>query len=823
MLLAVDIQPHRSPTRRHMHNYSLPSPSALVPTARSPTRCQSSPTLTDFREAIYIPETRLTHSRTAVAVASTSRTPSLRTAVSNPSLLGWRSDESRLATGSPRLSPKQTRSASAMASPYYSKYYTPSPTPPARAITKKLKSRTPILKRLSTLSLRALPIPLPTPPEEGSETEWTIDPFAAPSTTTRAMPLEPVPQSKWSPASSTSSLVVEETTPTKKLKNLLGRLSIHKTQPSVLKDSSASRRSSVTTFVAVDSEPSFESAEGITTISKPTARQTIEMRRPSNEDIRVSPRKNREHRSVLEKPRPRHHVERMANESANARGQVVANNEKTSLGRSVKERSHPQTVYKTQFPSSAGHTAQSNSASACFATSRIQTGTAPSRCTHSPLPGCPPNATPCAPSISGQPPAIPPRSKLRPPPVKILPLSRSHTRESFSNPPGPRAQCFEAPLEEALIKSGFTSCSPPISPLPTPPMLSPTTTSPIHSPATIKFPVTSEPRLGLPICKEVDAKMNAKSAETIAREEAYLRRLITCGRGSIPEFFSQEEPRPPPSRLSCHTNRERNDDDSETDDEAVEFYAMYSTHFRPRTPSFTRRRVPSLRRKNSRSERRSLATSMVSIYSQASAALSPEDLMDLPPVPALPWSLRRDPDHADTRPPTPPLAQPTVARTPPRASPLSSPPASPELFTDEWRGLLSSRTIRQKQPSRLSTNASVTSVVDISVSGCLPAHESDTVVPARRRDTFLPWRQQTVIRPMRTANERQTKSMLSRMTGLKNRFQVFSLSFRSSTSHVAASSMRSSKAAPWLSPADAARLQSNVIHITRSSFALHSS
>nr|GAT44209.1 predicted protein [Mycena chlorophos] len=821
MLLAVDIQPHRSPTRRHMHNYSLPSPSALVPTARSPTRCQSSPTLTDFREAIYIPETRLTHSRTAVAVASTSRTPSLRTAVSNPSLLGWRADESRLAKESPRLSPTQTRSASAMASPYYSKYYTPSPTPPARAITftKKLKSRTPILKRLSTLSLRALPIPLPTPPEEGSETAWTIDPFAAPSTATRRMPLEPVPQSKWSPASSTSSLVVEETTPTKKLKNLLGRLSIHKTQPSVLKDSSASRRSSVTTFVAVDSEPSLESAEGITTISKPAARQPIELRRPSNEGISL--RKNREHRSVLEKARPRHNIERVANELANAHGQVTAANENSTLGRSVKERSHPQTVFKTQFPSSAGQTTQSSLASPCFVTSQIQTATAPSRCTHSPLPGSPPNATPCAPSISGQPPAIPPRSKLRPPPVKILPLSRSYTTSSFSNSPGPGAQCFEAPLEEALIKSGFTSCSPPISPLPTPPMLSPTTTSPIHSPATINFPATPEPRLDLPICKEVDAKMNAKSA-AIAREEAYLRRLVTCGRGSIPEFFSQEEPRPPPSRLSYHTSRERDEDDSETDDEAVEFYAMYSTHFRPRTPSFTRRRVPSLRRKNSRSERRSLATSMVSIYSQASAALSPEDLMDLPPVPALPWSLRRDPDHAETRPPTPPL-QPTVARTPPRASPLSSPPASPDLFTDEWRGLLLSRNIRQKQPSRHSTNASVTSVVDISVSGCLPTHEPDTVVPALRRDTFLPWRQQTFIRPMRTASERQTKSMLSRMTGLKNRLQVFSLSFRSSTSPVAASSMRSSKAAPWLSPADAARLQSNVIHITRSSFALHSS
>ncbi|KAF8216217.1 hypothetical protein K438DRAFT_631520 [Mycena galopus ATCC 62051] len=45
----------RSPTQRHMHNYSLPSPfCAPRPTTPRPTRCRSSPALSEFRQAVYI-------------------------------------------------------------------------------------------------------------------------------------------------------------------------------------------------------------------------------------------------------------------------------------------------------------------------------------------------------------------------------------------------------------------------------------------------------------------------------------------------------------------------------------------------------------------------------------------------------------------------------------------------------------------------------------------------------------------------------------------------------------------------------------------------
>ncbi|CAK5280234.1 unnamed protein product [Mycena citricolor] len=49
---------NRSPSQRQLDNYSLPSPTRRTgaqPLPRSPTRCASSPTLSEFRQAVYIP------------------------------------------------------------------------------------------------------------------------------------------------------------------------------------------------------------------------------------------------------------------------------------------------------------------------------------------------------------------------------------------------------------------------------------------------------------------------------------------------------------------------------------------------------------------------------------------------------------------------------------------------------------------------------------------------------------------------------------------------------------------------------------------------
>ncbi|KAJ7225490.1 hypothetical protein GGX14DRAFT_639162, partial [Mycena pura] len=77
------------------------------------------------------------------------------------------------------------------------------------------------------------------------------------------------------------------------------------------------------------------------------------------------------------------------------------------------------------------------------------------------------------------------------------------------------------------------------------------------------------------------------------------------------------------------------DIDDEDDDFSV--YSLFTSTYTFRSRSNSTRRRRSVRRRNSNTSRRSTATSMMSIYSQAS--LSPEDTTDLPPVPELPWSL----------------------------------------------------------------------------------------------------------------------------------------------------------------------------------------
>ncbi|KAJ7092753.1 hypothetical protein C8R44DRAFT_891181 [Mycena epipterygia] len=210
----------RSPTRRHMHNYSLPSPSSSYAPHTIPraARCQSSPTSSEFREAVYIPrETRDNPVKDACSKAPrnvrrsihTTRTPevsgaALRTAASNPSLslLAYTNDEEP--PPSTHVSTPLARSLSSASSacnnarglPTLSR--TASLSTRTRASPSKYKIGHP--KRLSALSIMPLPFPLPPPDGFGSDVEWDIDPFACTSTS------YPATQSKWSPDSSTLSL-----------------------------------------------------------------------------------------------------------------------------------------------------------------------------------------------------------------------------------------------------------------------------------------------------------------------------------------------------------------------------------------------------------------------------------------------------------------------------------------------------------------------------------------------------------------------------------------------------------------------------------------
>ncbi|KAF7347812.1 hypothetical protein MVEN_01538700 [Mycena venus] len=117
----------------------------------------------------------------------------------------------------------------------------PPPSSPCRPSTSPARAVNGNLNRLSTASIASLPFPLPIPPGLGSEAEWEIDPFAA---TPYSFPSGGL-QSKWSPDSSTLSLVHHSGPPDAgpkrdqekqkgdkpqptKLKELLGRLSINR-------------------------------------------------------------------------------------------------------------------------------------------------------------------------------------------------------------------------------------------------------------------------------------------------------------------------------------------------------------------------------------------------------------------------------------------------------------------------------------------------------------------------------------------------------------------------------------------------------------------
>ncbi|KAJ6604675.1 hypothetical protein DFH09DRAFT_318041 [Mycena vulgaris] len=287
---AYNISPtKRSPTQRHMHNYSLPSPTfASRATNPLPTRCKSSPTLSEFRKAVYIPhtigETMCLGAREPVRLPSkpsrTTRpvqlggtldalnTASLRTAASDPgiSLLAYMNDEEpNSVSHSPALSGFQTR-VSGCSSPSNSPSSSPSPRRPSTSPSRPMKQKPDGLKvnRYSTTPMTSLPFPLPPPPGLTSHFEWEIDPFACPSSPSATNHLSQLPESKWSPASSTLSLAHQPDSPRTspktqttferlkgdipsptKLKHFFGRLSISRSPTSITASGSHFRSASV--------------------------------------------------------------------------------------------------------------------------------------------------------------------------------------------------------------------------------------------------------------------------------------------------------------------------------------------------------------------------------------------------------------------------------------------------------------------------------------------------------------------------------------------------------------------------------------------------
>ncbi|KAJ7181683.1 hypothetical protein C8R43DRAFT_1117040 [Mycena crocata] len=288
----------RSPTQRHMHNYSLPSPSyAPRPTTPRPARCQSSPTLSEFRQALYIPSTlpeskqvaprdgsargpprhlRLSSRSTHPDAYGPSDSPSaLRAATSDPgiSLLAYVNGE-----GPPRSIPVPTScgnptSPSIFSSSSSTASSTRHPrTPPSTPTKAKIDHPKP--NRLSALSLASLSFPLPPSPVI-ADFNWDIDPFASSSDS---------PASRWSPASSTLELTHQPKSSTAskneqsafeklkdmpsptRLKDFFGRLSINRSpiatgfhfrsqSASKLGQQKQSRRpDSLMTFVMVDEE-----------------------------------------------------------------------------------------------------------------------------------------------------------------------------------------------------------------------------------------------------------------------------------------------------------------------------------------------------------------------------------------------------------------------------------------------------------------------------------------------------------------------------------------------------------------------------------------
>ncbi|KAJ7038174.1 hypothetical protein C8F04DRAFT_371011 [Mycena alexandri] len=296
-----------------------------------------------------------------------------------------------------------------------------------------------------------------------------------------------------------------------------------------------------------------------------------------------------------------------------------------------------------------------------------------------------------------QPPAVPPRSKLRPPPVKITtdfspirrtiviqgdvpgqcdvsPLkiaspahSHSSSVASLTISPMPTPPHSPSALSSKFPKhfhSTSLSSSLAISPMPTPPPLSPTS-PPASAPSTFGSlpPIPTCPRPPAPepqidmgalrtlILQRGDHKSNEGDSDSESEDGEALKAIIQRISGdehehedsliaTSPEFAWPEEPRSPPSRMSLH-EPERNLASSDIEDDAVSIYSQFSSTYTFRSRSSSTRRKRSIRRngKGGRLSRRMTAMSMMSVYSQGSFCAG--DAIDLPSVPTLPWDLER--------------------------------------------------------------------------------------------------------------------------------------------------------------------------------------
>ncbi|KAJ7706153.1 hypothetical protein B0H17DRAFT_613342 [Mycena rosella] len=838
----------RSPTQRHMHNYSLPSPSFAGPRPTTPlsTRCRSSPTLSEFRKAIYIPRTicdtvdinggpsrdkhiqlpnrsgHTTRPTEARGISDAPHTVPLRGAASDPgiSLLAYMNDEEQII-----VSPTPALSLSCSYSSFLPP--TPPPTPSTsspRLCTSPLRPRKLNAPKPNRLSLASLSFPVPASLGLTSDVERGADPSISPS---YASATNDLPQSKWSPTSSTLSLAhqvnASDVRPKKdhgaferlksdipsptKLKQFFGRLSISRNPAtSGFHFRSASkqeeRRNSRLTFVVVNEEKPDDLGSPIeNTMSthwkndradirgNPHVEQqdfcfvlTEELRLDTEGDSPTSvyelSTENRpesreasnpkyidvdgivtEHSSIsdsIQFPLPAQclHVS-----SSHTLATMRAPVSDVATSTDLPSLSSPGHLSRTKpsrlntsrafaippsprvppphppkspppyasdsvdnplamgFPSPPTPARYSSSASPASAREtqmeRCTPVVPPSPSTR-PLPR-PPTSLEIS-SLHGQnpnyygssvevppPPAIPPRSRLRPPPVKITtdfsqyrtiredseerdvwPLERaspahlrsasiaSFTISPLSTPPlhsrssstgSPKAYSMPTPSHHSHSSSVASSLV--ISPMPTPPPLSPTSPLSSSGPA---FPPLALPR-GNPVTQELDMgalralilrragrtfesdrdREVGESLEAIAlahkRDSGDYEDSSTCT-GMTPEFAWQEEPRPPPSRLSFYESAEpihaSSDPGEEDQDDAASIYSQFSSTYTFRSRTKSTMRMRSLRRNGStgRMSRRMAATSMMSVYSQAS--FSSQDAMDMPPVPSLPWGLRGD-------------------------------------------------------------------------------------------------------------------------------------------------------------------------------------
>ncbi|KAJ7293601.1 hypothetical protein C8J57DRAFT_32549 [Mycena rebaudengoi] len=190
---------HRTPTQRHMHNYSLPSPISMRPTTpRSPTRCQSSPTLSEYRKAVYIAPGFTIDDRNPVFLP---RHPPASSLPNSPSKSSTSSifAAQQADVPPPSLTSSEHNHVSPPLTPDSCSIKRPFTSPRTPTKVKSTRSKGNRLSALSVSSLSFPPISSSTP----SYAECDADPFtSAPF----SFPSGQEMRSKWSPSSSTISL-----------------------------------------------------------------------------------------------------------------------------------------------------------------------------------------------------------------------------------------------------------------------------------------------------------------------------------------------------------------------------------------------------------------------------------------------------------------------------------------------------------------------------------------------------------------------------------------------------------------------------------------